>query len=106
MTDAPSVTCTHCDSVRVRTRVPLLRTFVLDMKDVLTMDGVWSWNTCESGRQNSFIHVVVLQAYWWCWMVFGHGIHMSPADRILLHMWWSSKLIVGGVGWCLVMGYM
>ena len=61
------------------------------------LDGVWSWNTCESSRQNSFIHVVVLQAYWWCWMVFGHGIHVSQADRILLYTWWSSKLIVGGV---------
>ena len=33
-------------------------------------------------------------------MVFGRGIHVSQADRILLHTWWSSKLILGGVGWC------
>ena len=100
MTGAPSVTRTHCDSVRVRTSVPLPRTFVLDMKRranygwclvveymwvrqteffytrggppslfLVVLDGVWSWNTCESGRQNSFTHVVVLQAYcwWWCY---------------------------------------
>ena len=65
---------------------------------LVVLDGVWSWDTYESSRQNSFTHVVVLQAYcWWCGMVFGHGIHVSQADRILLHTWWSSKLIVGGV---------
>ena len=32
-------------------------------------------------------------------MVFGHGIHVSQADRflwLLLYTWWSSKCIVGG----------
>jgi len=29
-------------------------------------------------------------------MVFGRGIHVSQAGRILLHTWWSSKLIIGG----------